>query len=291
MAGALVRGVRSCLRAPSVTPSAWLPRAAALGATRLVVSPAALRGRCSLGAGWEGTRQSSWWGWCPSAATAAALLSGGLVLASHGTKTVVDCEAAPDEVVDASALQQFDRNWDGRAPKEGEEEPSAYRYIILVRHGQYNTKAKNDSDATLTGAGRQQAQVLAQKIVDTYGKPNRVIRSEMMRAIETFDIVMKKLPRDTPTAVIADLKEGRPCQPTPPSASGLYKKSVVEADGKRIDEAFDRIFYRAPVTQKEDSYDVVICHANVIRYFVCKALQVPTEVSSLPLVAPMSGQA
>jgi len=179
--------------------------------------------------------------------------------------------------VDTSALQQFDRNWDGRAPKDGEEEPSAYRYIVLVRHGQYNTKAKNDSDATLTGAGRQQAQVLAQKIVDTYGKPNRVIRSEMMRAIETFDIVMKKLPRDTPTAVIADLKEGRPCQPTPPSASGLYKKSVVEADGKRIDEAFDRIFYRAPVTQKEDSYDVVICHANVIRYFVCKALQVPTE--------------
>ena len=25
--------------------------------------------------------------------------------------------------------------------------------------------------------------------------------------------------------------------------------------------------------QKEDSYDVVVGHANVIRYFVCKALQ------------------
>jgi len=36
------------------------------------------------------------------------------------------------QVVDVSALQHFDRNWDGRQPKEGEEEPSAYRYIILV---------------------------------------------------------------------------------------------------------------------------------------------------------------
>jgi len=26
---------------------------------------------------------------------------------------------------------------------------------------------------------------------------------------------------------------------------------------------------------------VVICHANVIRYFVCKALQIPTEVPAL----------
>ena len=49
--------------------------------------------------------------------------------------------------------------------------------------------------------------------------------------------------------IIAELKEGRPCQPTPPSASGLYKKRTVEADGARIDDAFDKIFYRAPATQ------------------------------------------
>jgi broad specificity phosphatase PhoE len=26
-----------------------------------------------------------------------------------------------------------------------------------------------------------------------------------------------------------------------------------------------------------DSYDVVVCHGNVIRYFVCRALQLPPE--------------
>ena len=34
--------------------------------------------------------------------------------------------------MDVSHLQHFDRNWDGRNPKEGEKEPTAYRYIILV---------------------------------------------------------------------------------------------------------------------------------------------------------------
>lgn len=45
------------------------------------------------------------------------------------------------------------------------------------------------------------------------------------------------------------MKEGRPCQPIPASASGLYKKRTVEEDGKRIDEAFDKIFYRAHANQ------------------------------------------
>ena len=31
--------------------------------------------------------------------------------------------------------------------------------------------------------------------------------------------------------------------------------------------------------QTEDTYDVVVCHANVIRYFVCRALQVPKPSS------------
>jgi hypothetical protein len=56
-------------------------------------------------------------------------------------------------------------------------------------------------------------------------------------------------------------------------ASGLYKKAVVEADGKRIDQAFNSIFYRAPVTQKEDSYDIV--SSRIIAFLlVSLALQI-----------------
>ena len=46
----------------------------------------------------------------------------------------------------------------------------------------------------------------------------------------------------------------------------------------RIEAAFRKYFHRAESSQKEDSYEIIVCHANVIRYFVCRALQFPPEV-------------
>uniref|UniRef100_A0A1I8F429 Serine/threonine-protein phosphatase PGAM5, mitochondrial n=1 Tax=Macrostomum lignano TaxID=282301 RepID=A0A1I8F429_9PLAT len=34
---------------------------------------------------------------------------------------------------------------------------------------------------------------------------------------------------------------------------------------------------RAAPDQQSDSYELLVCHANVIRYFVCRALQLPPE--------------
>eukprot|EP00960_Hanusia_phi_P023673 698617-Hanusia_phi.AAC.2 len=173
-------------------------------------------------------------------------------------------------------------------PKEGEQKPKAIRYIILVRHGQYKDKETKDSNAVLTLKGRQQARILAQKILDTW-KPTSLIVSDMTRAQQTMEILLEKLPKDIPLTTMKELREGRPCQPIPPSSSGLFQKSVVEADGARIDKAFNRIFYRAPVEQEHHSYEVVVCHANVIRYFVCKALQIPTEVIIVSVVSSETG--
>ena len=41
-------------------------------------------------------------------------------------------------------------------------------------------------------------------------------------------------------------------------------------NGCRIEAAFRNYFYRADYRQKEDTYDIIVCHANVIRYFVCR---------------------
>lgn len=41
-------------------------------------------------------------------------------------------------------------------------------------------------------------------------------------------------------------------------------------DGARIEAAFRRYIHRADPKQKEDSYEIIVCHANVIRYFVCR---------------------
>lgn len=41
-------------------------------------------------------------------------------------------------------------------------------------------------------------------------------------------------------------------------------------EGARIEAAFRALFHRALPDQKEDSTEIIVCHANVIRYFVCR---------------------
>ena len=43
-------------------------------------------------------------------------------------------------------------------------------------------------------------------------------------------------------------------------------------DGARIEAAFRKYFHRADPEQKADSVEIIICHANVIRYFVCRSV-------------------
>jgi serine/threonine-protein phosphatase PGAM5 len=57
--------------------------------------------------------------------------------------------------------------------------------------------------------------------------------------------------------------------------TGLSEEFIV--DGTRIEAAYRKYFHRAPAKQTTDSYELIICHANVIRYFVCRALQFPPE--------------
>ena len=48
-------------------------------------------------------------------------------------------------------------------------------------------------------------------------------------------------------------------------------------EGSRIEAAFRKYIHRADVDQEHDSVDVLVCHGNVIRYFVCRGLQFPAE--------------
>uniref|UniRef100_A0A158Q7H9 Serine/threonine-protein phosphatase PGAM5, mitochondrial n=1 Tax=Elaeophora elaphi TaxID=1147741 RepID=A0A158Q7H9_9BILA len=48
-------------------------------------------------------------------------------------------------------------------------------------------------------------------------------------------------------------------------------------EGSRIEAAFRKYIHRAGRKQKDDSWELIVCHGNVIRYFVCRALQFPPE--------------
>ncbi|XP_066870903.1 serine/threonine-protein phosphatase PGAM5, mitochondrial isoform X3 [Kogia breviceps] len=73
------------------------------------------------------------------------------------------------------------------------------------------------------------------------------------------------------------LREGAPIEPDPPVSHWKPEAVQYYEDGARIEAAFRNYIHRADAKQQEDSYEIFICHANVIRYIVCRALQFPPE--------------
>lgn len=189
----------------------------------------------------------------------------------------------------------WDYNWDRRDPKslvkpmkpDNESNQNTYheqlinktakatRHIILIRHGQYNVEAKTDADGTLTNLGRQQAEATGKRLKELGFPYTLLVHSTMTRAQETAKIIEKSL-KNIKVRCDPILNEGSPIQPEPPSSN--WKPEVnYYRDGPRIEAAFRKYFHRADFSQKNDSYTILVCHANVIRYFVCRALQFPPK--------------
>jgi len=116
----------------------------------------------------------------------------------------------------------------------------------------------------------------------------KVIRvSNLARAKETADIIAMSLPQVERAEPDALLNEGRPAHTIP---GGPVKPAVVEmteAHHPRIEDAFQKYFYRAPFEDgegpEEDNseegeeqeknlheFEIIVGHANVIRYFLCR---------------------
>lgn len=154
--------------------------------------------------------------------------------------------------------------------------PTASRHIILIRHGQYNLEGKTDVERSLTELGTEQAQATGKRIADLNLPLSYVVSSTMTRAKETADIIRGSLPADVQSqANDSILCEGAPFPPEP--RSSWKPETYYHVDGSRIEAAFRKYFHRADKEQEEDSFELVVCHANVIRYFVCRALQLPPE--------------
>ncbi|XP_076767172.1 serine/threonine-protein phosphatase Pgam5, mitochondrial [Xylocopa sonorina] len=190
---------------------------------------------------------------------------------------------------------KWDHNWDRRDPKSlvkpmkinNESDQNAYNkelasktakamhHIILIRHGQYNVGAETDADAKLTDLGRRQAEATGKRLRELGFPYTVLVHSAMTRAQETAEIIKNDL-KNLPVKCDSLLNEGAPVPPEPPSSN--WKPEVTfYRDGPRIEAAFRKYFYRADFKQEKDSYTILVCHANVIRYFVCRALQFPPE--------------
>ncbi|XP_077943685.1 serine/threonine-protein phosphatase PGAM5, mitochondrial isoform X2 [Gasterosteus aculeatus] len=155
--------------------------------------------------------------------------------------------------------------------------PKATRNILLIRHSQYNLSGTVDKERILTPLGREQADFTGKRLAALGLKYDIMIHSSMARATETANIISKHLAGPGVELVSCDLlREGAPIEPVPP-VTHWKPDAVYHEDGARIEAAFRRYIHRADPKQKEDSYEIIVCHANVIRYFVCRALQFPPE--------------
>lgn len=154
--------------------------------------------------------------------------------------------------------------------------PTATRHVILIRHGQYNQSSSNDAERTLTALGRQQALATGERLKALNIKFDKLTVSTMTRAQETADIISKSFP-NVPQSECSMLREGAPypCEPT--SSKWRPENHKFFQDNARIEGAFRKYIHRADPSQREDSHELIVCHANVIRYFVCRALQFPPE--------------
>jgi len=158
----------------------------------------------------------------------------------------------------------------------------ASRHLLLIRHGQYKINAEKAADMWLTELGREQAKMTGQRLDEinlSKFKFTHLHHSTMPRACETADLICEQLKsnKDLPVSVDPLLCEGAPIPPEPPVGHWRPEANQFFTDGSRIEAAFRKYFYRAPPEQLEDSYEIVVCHANVIRYFFCRALQFPAE--------------
>ncbi|XP_051279362.1 serine/threonine-protein phosphatase PGAM5, mitochondrial isoform X2 [Dicentrarchus labrax] len=189
----------------------------------------------------------------------------------------------------------WDFNWDKRDPstltngkkketatedpssEQDNGKPKATRNILLIRHSQYNLSGNSDKERILTPLGREQAELTGKRLAALGLKYDVLVHSSMARATETAHIISKHLPGPGVELLSCDLlREGAPIEPVPP-VTHWKPDAVYHEDGARIEAAFRRYIHRADPKQKEDSYEIIVCHANVIRYFVCRALQFPAE--------------
>ncbi|XP_051279364.1 serine/threonine-protein phosphatase PGAM5, mitochondrial isoform X4 [Dicentrarchus labrax] len=187
----------------------------------------------------------------------------------------------------------WDFNWDKRDPstltngkkketatedpssEQDNGKPKATRNILLIRHSQYNLSGNSDKERILTPLGREQAELTGKRLAALGLKYDVLVHSSMARATETAHIISKHLP-GVELLSCDLLREGAPIEPVPP-VTHWKPDAVYHEDGARIEAAFRRYIHRADPKQKEDSYEIIVCHANVIRYFVCRALQFPAE--------------
>jgi serine/threonine-protein phosphatase PGAM5 len=158
------------------------------------------------------------------------------------------------------------------APACGAEPPApAPRTIVLVRHGYYlpDPAADERLGPHLAPIGVAQARLAGARLAGLSTHFDAMYVSPVQRARDTAAVIAGDFPGRR-FKVIDDLAE---C--TPPSRRAEIMAHEKPADLAACKARFDRLFarYFRPAAGHADT-DLMVCHGNVIRYLVTRALGV-----------------
>jgi serine/threonine-protein phosphatase PGAM5 len=154
------------------------------------------------------------------------------------------------------------------------EDQKGTRTIYLIRHGEYDQADTTDSyiGKKLTPLGIAQARLLSARLKEMPVEFTSLTSSTMTRARETAMVInedFSQLKLQQSTLI-------REC--TPPTWRKDVMTDETESDlnmcVKNIEQSFKEYFIPSP--DSRDRNDVMVCHGNVIRYFVTKVLNVDT---------------
>ena len=147
----------------------------------------------------------------------------------------------------------------------------AQRNIYLIRHGHYELNKGHLVDG-LTPTGVEQAQWVARRCNSF---PITAIHcSTLPRAFETAVIIAREFP-GVPLHRTRSLWECIPCVPRhfPQVAADITAEKMTQYR-ERAEKAFDKYFKRA---RGKDKHEILVCHGTIIRYFVCRVLQLQPD--------------
>lgn len=144
------------------------------------------------------------------------------------------------------------------------------RTIILVRHGAYVADPKDESPGPgLSPLGIAQARLAAARLAGMPGTFDALLASPMTRALQTAKVISAELP-GVALEVVPELAECTPATRRKEIIAG-EKPEDLAACAAKLDALFAQRFVPA---RDRERREIFVCHGNVIRYLVTRALGV-----------------
>ncbi len=164
-----------------------------------------------------------------------------------------------------------------RAQSMGGAPPKAshYRYVYLVRHGLYDADSTVVDDTRgngLNARGHDQARLTGERLASLPVHIDRFVSSTYLRAAQTADDIGAILHR-TPE------RDSLLHECTPDSDRPDINATATDAEraacAANLEAAWAKYMRPSP---DADAHDVLVCHGNVIRWFVTQALRVDPKL-------------